>query len=71
MVFLSKKYAHILQYSHTSTILADHRTLVGFLNSDAHEDISVRWAIQLMALNISFQSMQGSNNTVADGLFGT
>lgn len=33
------KYRHMLEVSETSVVHTDHKSLVGFLNSDTHEDI--------------------------------
>lgn len=41
----------MLEGPQTSTIYTDHKPLVGFLNSDTHEDIFARWVTRLRMLS--------------------
>lgn len=62
------KFRHFLEGPITSTIHTDQKPLVGFLNSDTHEDIYARWATKLRMLNIKMQYIEGRRNSAADGL---
>ena len=62
------KYRHMLEVPETSIVHTDHKPLVGFLNSDTHEDIFARWATKLRSLNIKFEYILGERNIVADSL---
>lgn len=68
IVTFVKKHGHYLQGPQTSTIYTDHKPLVGFLNSDSHEDIFARWAQTLRLHNIKLEYIKGERNQAADGL---
>lgn len=46
----------------------DHKPLVFFLESDAHEGIYSRWAFELRQMNITIAYIPGPRNRIADGL---
>lgn len=68
IVTFVKKHGYMLQGEKTSTVWTDHKPLVGFINSEYHEDIFARWAQVLRKYNIKLAYIEGKRNQAADGL---
>ena len=68
IVKFAKKFSHILNTKQQSVIYTDHKPLIGFINTEYHEDIFAHWANKLRLLNVHIKHIKGKKNTVADGL---
>lgn len=68
IVHFSEKYCHHFTKAHTATFFTDHKPLVTFINSDRHDGIYARWAVQLQKLNFRFEHIVGRRNIIGDGL---
>jgi hypothetical protein len=70
MITFVTKYDYLCKHFYKSAIIhIDHRSLIHFLKSNAHEDIYDHWANQLRRLNIVIKYISELRNKVANALF--